>query len=110
MNDERIELLQGTLDMLVLKSLVDEAKHGFSIMARIRQLSQEALTVEEGSLYPALRRLGPKKLIASRAGLSENNRKARFYRLTAKGRKQLDVETANWVRLTSAINLVMGTT
>ena len=110
MSEERIELLQGTLDMLVLKSLVDEPKHGFSIMARIRQLSHDALTIEEGSLYPALRRLERKKLITSRAGVSENNRKARFYRLTAKGRKQLEVETANWVRLTSAINLVLGTT
>lgn len=108
MSDDRLELLQGTLDMLILKAVVHEPKHGFAIMARIRQLSEDALAVEEGSLYPALRRLENKKLLSAKAGISENNRKAKFYRLTAKGKKQLQIETDHWVRLTSAINLVLG--
>jgi transcriptional regulator len=101
------ELLQGTLDMLILKSLQHEPMHGFGISVRIRQMSDEVLQVEQGSLYPALYRLEEKGWIKAEWGTSENNRRARFYELTAKGRKQLEAETANWARVSAAINLVL---
>src|SRR3954465_3843717 len=101
------ELLQGTLDMLILKSLQHEPMHGFGISVRIRQMSDEVLQVEQGSLYPALYRLEDQGWISAEWGVSENNRKARFYKLTARGRKQLNAETENWARLSSAINLVL---
>lgn len=104
------ELLQGTLDMLVLKALQHEPMHGFGIAGRIRQMSAEVLHVEQGSLYPALYRLEAKGWIKAEWGTSENNRKARFYDLTGAGRKQLDTETANWARISSAINLVLKAT
>ena len=107
---ERLELLQGTLDMLILKALDVAPMHGFGISVRIRQMSQEVLQVEQGSLYPALYRLQKRGWIQSTWGVSENNRKAKYYELTATGRKQLGVETENWVRLSSAINLVLGAT
>jgi transcriptional regulator len=107
---ERLDLLQGTLDMLILKALDVAPMHGFGISIRIRQMSQDVLQVEQGSLYPALYRLENRGWIASSWGVSENNRKAKFYKLTAAGRKQLVVETANWERLAGAINLVLGTT
>ena len=107
---EKIDLLQGTLDMLILKALDVAPMHGFGISVRIRQMSQEVLQVEQGSLYPALYRLESRGWISSSWGVSENNRKAKFYKLTAPGRKQLGVETANWERLSGAINLVLGTT
>jgi transcriptional regulator len=110
MRDDRIELLQGTLDMLILKTLAGGSKHGFGIAARIKQVSDEVLTVEEGSLYPALHRLERKGWIASAWGLSENNRRAKFYRLTPPGRRQFAAETANWERLSAAINLVLAAT
>lgn len=106
---DRLELLQGTLDMLILKSISGNAMHGFGISIRIRQMSQEVLQVEQGSLYPALYRLENRGWIQSKWGVSENNRRAKFYNLTAVGRKQLGVETANWERLSSAINLVLAT-
>ena len=101
------ELLQGTLDMLILKALQHEPMHGFGISVRIRQMSDEVLQVEQGSLYPALYRLEDKGWIEAEWGTSENNRRARFYELTAKGRKQLEAETANWARVSAAINLVL---
>ena len=101
------ELLQGTLDRLILKSLQHEPMHGFGISVRIRQMSDEVLQVEQGSLYPALYRLEDQGWIKSEWGISENNRKAKFYSLTATGRKQLDAETANWTRVSAAINLVL---
>lgn len=104
------ELLQGTLDMLVLKALQHEPMHGFGISVRIRQMSDEVLHVEQGSLYPALYRLEARDWIKAEWGTSENNRKARFYELTSAGRKQLDAETANWARLSAAINLVLKAT
>jgi transcriptional regulator len=107
---ERLDLLQGTLDMLILKALDLAPMHGFGISIRIRQMSQEILQVEQGSLYPALYRLENRGWISSSWGVSDNNRKAKFYKLTASGRKQLGVETANWERLSGAINLVLGTT
>jgi transcriptional regulator len=107
---ERLDLLQGTLDMLILKALDVAPMHGFGISVRIRQMSQEVLQVEQGSLYPALYRLESRGWISSSWGVSENNRKAKFYKLTASGRKQLGLETTNWERLSGAINLVLGTT
>ncbi len=105
--DEAAELLQGTLDLLILKSLQHEPMHGFAIVQRIRQMSDEVLQVEQGSLYPALYRLEDKGWIKAEWGTSENNRRARFYELTAAGRKQLDAETAEWRRVSAAINLVL---
>lgn len=110
MAGDPLELLQGTLDMLILKSLDLTPMHGFGISVRIRQMSQEVLQVEQGSLYPALYRLENRGWIQSTWGVSENNRRAKFYDLTAAGRKQLGVEQENWERLSSAINLVLGTT
>jgi transcriptional regulator len=104
------ELLQGTLDMLILKALQHEPMHGFGISVRIRQMSDEVLQVEQGSLYPALYRLEDKGWIAAEWGTSENNRRARFYELTTAGRKQLNAETENWDRVSAAINLVMKRT
>ena len=103
-------LLQGTLDMLILKALQHEPMHGFGISVRIRQMSEDVLQVEQGSLYPALYRLEEKGWIKAEWGTSENNRRARFYELTSAGRKQLNTETQNWVRLSAAINLVLKTT
>jgi PadR family transcriptional regulator PadR len=106
--NERLELLQGTLDMLILKALDIAPMHGFGVSIRIRQMSQDALQIEQGSLYPALYRLENRGWISSEWGLSENNRKAKFYKLTVAGRKQLRVERENWQRVSGAINLVMG--
>ena len=106
----KTDLLQGTLDMLILKALQLEPMHGFGISVRIRQISDEVLQVEQGSLYPALYRLEDQGWIKSEWGTSDNNRKARFYSLTAAGRKQLASETANWERLAGAINLILKTT
>src|SRR5690606_18705073 len=96
-----------TLDMLVLKSLQHDPMHGFGISVRIRQMSDEVLQVEQGSLYPALYRLEDKGWIKSEWGVSENNRKAKYYTLTASGRKQLNAETTNWNRVSAAINLIL---
>jgi transcriptional regulator len=107
MAKDKTDLLQGTLDMLILKALQLEPMHGFGISVRIRQMSDEVLQVEQGSLYPALYRLEEQDWIKAEWGVSDNNRKARFYALTAAGRKQLEAETANWERLAGAINLVL---
>ena len=107
---EASDLLQGTLDMLILKALQLGPMHGFGISGLIRQMSKEVLQVEQGSLYPALYRLEEKGWIGSEWGVSDNNRKARFYRLTPNGRKQLAEERSNWERLSSAINLVLKAT
>lgn len=101
------ELLQGTLDMLILKALQHEPMHGFGISVRIRQMSNDVLQVEQGSLYPALYRLEEKDWIKAEWGTSENNRRARFYELTTGGRKQLNAETENWAKVSAAINLVL---
>jgi len=108
MQKEKTDLLQGTLDMLILRALVTGSMHGFGIATRIHQMSRETLLVEQGSLYPALYRLEAQGWINSEWGVSENNRKARFYSLTDAGARQLEVESANWERLSGAINLVMG--
>src|SRR3954464_1523935 len=107
MAKEKSDLLQGTLDLLVLKALQHEPMHGFGISVRIRQMSEEVLQVEQGSLYPALYRLEDQGWIKAEWGISDNNRKARFYQLTAAGRKQLNAETENWARVSAAINLVL---
>ena len=104
------DLLQGTLDMLILRALQLGPMHGFGISVLIRQMSKEVLQVEQGSLYPALYRLEDKGWIESAWGLSENNRKAKFYKLTTSGRKQLAEERSNWERLSVAVNLVLKTT
>jgi transcriptional regulator len=109
MGAERLDLLQGTLDMLILKALALEPMHGFGISVRIRQMSRDVLQIEQGSLYPALYRLEQRGWIAAEWGISDNNRRARYYSLTAAGRKQLKVETANWERMSAAINLILGT-
>ena len=108
--NEDIDLLQGTLDMLILKSLALGEMHGFGISNRIQQLSSDALQVQQGSLYPALRRLEYKGWITADWGTSDNNRRARFYSLTETGRKQLEKETANWARLSKAIGAVLRAT
>jgi transcriptional regulator len=101
------DLLQGTLDMLILKSIVLKAEHGWAIAQRIQQVSNDVLQIGQGSLYPALHRLEYKGWIRAQWGASENNRRARFYSLTAAGRRQLDAELENWDRLTGAVNLVL---
>lgn len=101
------DLLQGTLDMLILKAIALEPEHGWAIAQRIQQVSNNVLQIGQGSLYPALHRLEYKGWIRAQWGASENNRRARFYSLTAAGRKQLEAELENWGRLTGAINLVL---
>lgn len=102
------DMLQGTLDMLVLRTLVMGPAHGHTIAHVIEQTSEDVLQVEQGSLYPALHRLEDRGWLQSYWGLSENNRKAKFYRLTAAGKKQLAAETNRWRQMARAIGLVMG--
>ena len=104
---QKADLLQGTLDMLILKALSAGAMHGYGVGQRIEQLAEEMLKVEEGSLYPALYRLEERGWIRSRWGKSENNRRARYYELTAAGRKQLGVEQENWRLVVLAVGKVM---
>jgi transcriptional regulator len=104
---DRLELLQGTLDLLILRTLESGPAHGHAIAKAIEQTSADVLRVEQGSLYPALHRLIKRGWIGSDDGTSENNRRAKFYRLTAKGRKQLAIETSNWDRLAQAIGRVL---
>lgn len=101
------ELLQGTLDLLILKTLTVGPMHGYAIVQRIQQRSQEVLVVEEGSLYPCLYRMEEKGWIAATWGKSENNRRAKYYSLTRAGRKQLEAETAIWERVCRAITLIL---
>jgi PadR family transcriptional regulator PadR len=101
------ELVQGTLDMMILKTLARGKMHGYGIAQSIRQTSEEVLRVEEGSLYPALHRLELDGVLAAEWGVSENNRRARYYRLTPDGRKRLLAETSKWKRLAEAISRVM---
>lgn len=105
--DKSGDLVQGTLDMLVLKTLARGAAHGYAIAEFIQATSNDVLRVEEGALYPALHRLEVRGLLASEWGVSENNRRAKYYRLTAAGRKQLAAEAERWTRMTAAISLVM---
>jgi PadR family transcriptional regulator PadR len=103
------ELVQGTLDMLILKTLARQPMHGYGIAQSIQQISEEVLRVEEGSLYPALHRLELDGMVDSEWGQSANNRRAKYYRLTAGGRKQLQKEASSWRRLAEAIARVMET-
>jgi PadR family transcriptional regulator, regulatory protein PadR len=105
---ERLELLQGTLDLLILRTLIFGPRHGQGIARAIQQTSEEELLVEHGALYPALQRLEERGWITAKWGTSSNNRKARFYSLTAPGRKQLVKETTKWKRLTKAIARILG--
>jgi PadR family transcriptional regulator, regulatory protein PadR len=104
---ERVELLQGTLDLLILRTLLLGPAHGHAIARAIEVNSEDVLQVEQGSLYPALHRLIQRKWIAVEEGTSENNRRAKFYRLTAKGRKQLVLETSKWDKLAGAIARIL---
>src|SRR6202451_3992728 len=105
--DERIELLQGTLDLLILRTLLLGPRHGHAVAKAIEFNSDEVLQVEQGSLYPALHRLIKRGWISFEVGTSENNRRAKFYRLTPKGRRQLAVETSKWDKLAAAIARIL---
>ena len=105
----KADLLQGTLDLLILKTLELEPMHGWGITQRIHQLSDSVLQVNQGSLYPALHRLEERGWIRAVWGNSENNRQARYYQLTAQGRKQLGEEKENWLRLSGAVARIVGT-
>ena len=107
---DRIELLQGTLDLLILRTLLLGPRHGHAIAKSIEYNSEEVLQVEQGSLYPALHRLIRRKWIVAVEGTSENNRRAKYYRLTAKGRRQLTVETGKWEKLSEAIARILRPT
>lgn len=102
------ELLQGTLDLLILQTLTLEPMHGWGVAQRIQQVSNDALQIGQGSLYPALYRLEYKGWIKSEWGNSENNRRAKYYRLTVAGRRQLQSELETWDRLSNAVGLVLG--
>ena len=104
------ELLPGTLDMLILKAVSLKPLHGYGVLLRIRQISRDALDIPQGSLYPALYRLEHQGLLAADWGQSENNRRAKYYTLTAAGRRRLREETAGWNRLVSAIAAALNTT
>jgi len=104
---DSVELLQGTLDLLILRTLLHGRAHGHAIAKAIEQSSEDVLKVEQGSLYPALHRLIKRGWISAEEGISENNRSAKYYRLTAKGRKQLVIETTKWDKLASAIARIL---
>lgn len=106
----KTDLLQGTLDLLILKTLQPGPTHGWDISQRIRQVSKDVLCVNQGSLYPALHRLEAQGCIASEWGASDNNRRAKFYRLTAAGRRQLEAEKETWARFSEAVGLVLQNT
>jgi PadR family transcriptional regulator PadR len=105
----KVDILQGTLDMMILKTLSNDPMHGFAIALRIRQLTDEVIQIGEGSLYPALYRMEQKGWIKAEWGVTENNRKAKYYKLTRAGRKQLEGEVASYGRLTDAIAKVLQT-
>jgi PadR family transcriptional regulator PadR len=107
-NQPDSEMLKGTLDMMILRTLIGGDAHGHTIAKVIERTSEDVLEVEQGSLYPALHRIEDRRWVSSYWGASENNRKAKFYRLTKEGRKQLLRETSRWHQMTRAIGLVMG--
>ena len=109
MSDPRLDLPQGTLDLLILKALSLEPQHGWAISERIHQISRDALSVRQGSLYPALHRLERRGWIKAKWGTSENNRRAKFYELTRRGQAQLAAESDAWERLAVAVGLVLRT-
>lgn len=103
----RIELPQGTLDLLILRTLLSGPQHGWAISERVQQLSSEVLSIQQGSLYPALHRLERRGWIKARWGISDNNRRAKYYELTRTGQKQLEAETEAWRKLTVAVAQVL---
>jgi len=110
MNDaQRVDLPQGTLDLLILQVLVLQPQHGWAIAERIQQISSDVLSIQQGSLYPALHRLERRGWIKARWGSSENNRRAKYYELSASGRRQLEREKQAWAKLTGAVAQVLGT-
>lgn len=108
MTQSNADVLQGTLDMLILKSLCLEPMHGWGVSQRIQQISEDALRVNQGSLYPALHRLENRGWILAEWGTSENNRRAKFYRLSAEGRRQLKTEERAWRRFSQGVDLVLA--
>jgi PadR family transcriptional regulator PadR len=106
---QRVELPQGTLDLLILQALALEPQHGWAISERVQQISSDVLRVQQGSLYPALHRLERRGWIKARWGISENNRRAKYYGLTKSGRRQLEIENDGWAKLTAAMAQVLGT-
>jgi len=106
---KQLDLLQGTLDMLILKAVSLGPLHGYGILLRIQQISKDRLEIQQGSLYPALYRLEHQGWISSEWGESENKRKAKYYRLTAAGKRRLQTETENWNRMTNVIAGILGT-
>ena len=106
----RVDLLQGTLDMLVLKALSWGSMHGYGIVSWLETMTDAALTVEEGSLYPALHRMAQRGWVTAQWGVSENNRRAKYYTITAAGRRQLQQETKSWARFTEVVAKVMAGT
>src|SRR5215813_15057721 len=107
MQSSKSNLLQGTLEILILKTVALEPIHGYAIAQRIQQISRDVLQVQQGSLYPALHRLEDRDLLTAEWKASDTGRDAKFYRLTAKGRKALAAETANWARLSEAVGLIL---
>src|ERR1700723_3506352 len=107
MTNQRIDLPQGTLDLLILRTLSLGPQHGWAISERVQQVSSDVLQIQQGSLYPALHRLERRGWIKATWGASENNRRAKYYELTRSGRKQLDVETDSWRKLTTAVAQVL---
>ena len=105
---DSLELVQGTLDVLVLKTLSWGPRHGYAIARWLREITDDALSVEEGALYPALHRLERRGLIEAEWGLSENNRRAKYYQLTGAGRRQLRTEAATWARYSAAVTKVLA--
>lgn len=109
MGNERIDLPQGTLDLLILKTLALEPQHGWAISERIQQISSDMLRIQQGSLYPALHRLERRGWIKAKWGASENNRRAKYYELSRSGWRQLEVEESTWRKLTAAVGQVLET-
>ncbi len=107
MAGDHLDLPQGTLDLLILKTLALGPQHGWAVSERIQQISSDALRVRQGSLYPALHRLERRGWIKARWGASENNRRAKYYELTGRGRKQLETDTTTWRKLTAAVDQVL---
>lgn len=103
----KTDLLQGTLDLLILKILAPGPMHGYAVSQRIQQISRDVLQVQQGSLYPALHRLERRKWVSADWATSKNNRRVKYYRLTATGRRQLREEVSNWERITSAVSLIL---
>jgi PadR family transcriptional regulator PadR len=108
MTEERLELPQGTLDLLILKALALESLHGWAVSERLQQMSGEAIQVQQGSLYPALHRLERRGWVKAKWAISENNRRAKYYELTSVGRKQLAAEVVTWRKLTNAVDQILG--